>query len=254
MRARALRHTAFLAALVLVRPDTREDAALKSPAAATGRIAGTVEISTALSTRRPRFRIYADAGPGSIPPATRTDPTAELRNVVLYIDSGGGDADGTVQAAAATPQLDSLRHGVMAQTEERFEPHVLAVLRGARVDFPNRDDIYHNVFSLSSVRTFDLGRYPKGSSKSVTFAKPGIVQVFCHIHSDMSAIVMVLRNQFYDRPDSTGAYQIDEVPAGEYTIVGWHERTKPVSRRIRVLAGQTTTVNFNLPLEATGQR
>jgi hypothetical protein len=137
---------------------------------------------------------------------------------------------------------------VIAQVDERFDPHVLPVLRGSRVDFPNNDDVYHNVFSLSSARTFDLGRYPKGASKSVAFPRTGVVQIFCHIHSDMSAVVLVLPNAFYSAPDSAGRYVIDDVPAGEYTIIGWHERTRPVSQKIRVIAGQTTNVDFNLPL------
>jgi plastocyanin len=222
----------------------------------TGRIVGTVEISTALATRRPRFRIYSDAGPGSIPPAQKTDISDELRNVIVYVESATGPADGNGALVDGTSpsRLDSLRHGVMAQADEHFDPHVLAVLQGARVDFPNYDDIYHNVFSLSSVRTFDLGRYPKGSSKSITFAKPGIVQVFCHIHSDMSAVVYVLPNPFFATPGAGGHYEIDGVPAGDYTVVGWHERTKPVAQRIHVVAGQTTTVNFNLPLESEPRR
>ena len=146
---------------------------------------------------------------------------------------------------------DSARRNEMAQSDERFTPHVLPVVAGAQVDFPNRDDIYHNVFSLSRTRTFDLGRYPRGSSKSVTFPKTGIVQVFCHIHSDMSAVVMVLPNAFYATPHSAGRFMIDNVPAGDYTIIGWHERTKSVAQHVHVRAGQTTPIRFSLPLEQT---
>lgn len=219
-----------------------------APRAAAGRIVGTVEISTALTAKRPRFRIYADAGPNAVPPPAPNDNVAtELRNVVVYL--GGRASDALASATLEPATLDSMRHGVMSQTQERFEPHVLAILQGGRVDFPNNDDVYHNVFSLSSVRTFDLGRYRTGSSKSVTFAKAGVVQVFCHIHSDMSGIVFVLPNPFFARPDSAGSYAIENVPPGDYTIVGWHERTKPVSLKVRVVAGETAKVDFNLPLE-----
>lgn len=222
-----------------------------APRADVGRIAGTVEISSALTAKRPRFRIYADAGPGAVPPpGAHSDIPSELRNVVVYL---GGVGAGARELAAATtvpaPTLDSMRRGVMSQTQERFAPHVLSILQGGRVDFPNNDDVYHNVFSLSSVRTFDLGRYPTGNSKSITFTKPGVVQVFCHIHSDMSGIVFVLPNPFFARPDSSGSYVIDNVPAGDYTIVGWHERTKPVALRVHVVPGETARVDFNLPLE-----
>ena len=210
-----------------------------------GRIVGTVEISEALTARRPRFRIYADAGPGAVPPARpRNELAAELRNVVVFLQADRA----SVLEPADTARRDSTRIAAMAQIDERFDPHVIPVVEGGRVEFPNRDGIYHNVFSLSSARTFDLGRYPKGSSKSVVFPKPGIVQVFCHIHSDMSGIVLVLTNPFFAAPDSSGRYALDDLPPGDYTIVGWHERTKPARRRVRVVAGQTTTLNFSLPL------
>jgi len=139
----------------------------------------------------------------------------------------------------------------MAQRDERFVPHVLPVVQGATVDFPNEDDVYHNVFSLSSAagpKGFDLGRYPKGTSRSVTFTRAGTVQVACHIHSDMSAIILVLANPYFASPDDNHHFVIDDVPEGDYTIVGWHERIKPINRRIHVTAGQTTPVDFNIPL------
>lgn len=211
-----------------------------------GRIAGKVEVSTALVSRRPRFRIYADAGRGAVPPAAQgEDLGRELRNVVVYLVA---DAEPESSIRLAKDEQGTVD---MAQRNERFEPHVLPVVQGTRVAFPNQDDVYHNVFSLSSARAFDLGRYPKGEAKSVHFRKPGLVQVFCHIHSDMSGIVLVLPNEFFAAPGATGEYGIERVPPGEYTIVGWHERAKPVTRRIRVVAGETTTINFSLPLQAT---
>ena len=217
---------------------------------ATGRIEGTVEISSSLSARRAPFRIYADPGTGSLPPAATRDPiTAELRNVVVYLD---GDS---TKLPTPPSKADAPRHGSMAQHDERFVPHILAVQQGATVDFPNEDDVYHNVFSLSSAAPkggFDLGRYPKGESRSVTFPKSGTVQVFCHIHSDMSAVVLVLPNAYFTMPGEDHRFVLDEVPEGDYTIVGWHERIKPVTRHIHVSAGQTTAVDFNIPLPQGG--
>jgi plastocyanin len=206
--------------------------------AATGRIEGEVVISTSLSTRRPRFRIYADPGPGSRPPAPET---SEIRNVVLYLQNG--PASDTVPVA----------HASMSQRDERFTPHVLPILRGATVDFPNADDVFHNVFSLSSARTFDLGRYPNGSAKSVTFDRSGVVQVFCHIHSDMSAVILVLDGPHFTVPAASGHYSIEGVPPGEYTVVGWHERIKPVMRTVKVVAGETTRLSFDIPLPNGGE-
>jgi plastocyanin len=203
---------------------------------ATGRIEGDVIISSVLSTRRPRFRIYADPG-AARPPAAEV---SEIRNVVLYVQNA---------TAADAPHA----RAAMRQDDERFLPHVLPVLRGTTVDFPNADDVFHNVFSLSSARTFDLGRYPRGSARAVTFEKSGVVQVFCHIHSDMSAVILVLDNPYFTVPTTAGRYAIDNVPPGEYTLVGWHERIKPVTRTVRVVAGETTTLDFNIPLPNGGE-
>lgn len=248
--------TLALVAIVLAGAgrERRADAAsLVAPRAsarprATGRIEGLVEISASLSPRRPQFRIYADPGPGSLPPAARRDPVAaELRNVVIYLD---GDS---AQLSAPAAQVESRARASIAQRDERFVPHVLAVVQGSTVDFPNEDDVFHNVFSLSTGvgtngRGFDLGRYPKGASRSVAFGKPGLVQVFCHIHSDMSAYVLVRSNPFFASPGEDHRFVIDAVPEGDYTIVGWHERIKPITHRVHVSAGQTTSIDFNIPL------
>ena len=216
----------------------------------TGRIEGTVEISSSLSVRRPQFRIYSDPGRGSVPPPPTPDPAlAELHNVVVYLE---GD---TSALPASDALIDRHHRGKMAQHDEHFVPHVLPVMQGATVDFPNDDDVFHNVFSLSSAAGpggFDLGRYPKGSSRSVTFQKPGTILVFCHIHSDMSAVVLVLANPYFASPDDEHHFVIDDVPEGDYTIVGWHERIVPVTRRVHVVAGQTASVDFNIPLPQGG--
>lgn len=223
------------------RPSVRSS---RAAAAATGRIEGTVEISSVLSARRPRIRIYAEAGPGSVPPSRASvDTLAELRNVVLYVQSDRAHP----LARAATSDTG---HYEMAQQDEQFVPHILPVVRGANVEFPNEDDVYHNVFSLSSAKSFDLGRYPRGASRSVTFNTPGTVQVFCHIHADMSGVILVLDNPFFATPDAAGRFVIDGVPPGDYSIVGWHERIKPVVRHVTVTAGGTAHVDFNIPLPA----
>lgn len=207
--------------------------------AATGRIEGTVVLAPSLSARKPRFRPYADYGPTAAPPKEVPD-TNELVNVVVYLDSvpGGGE----LPLPSGTPTLEQLN--------ERFVPHVLPVLKGATVEFPNRDPVFHNVFSLSSTRTFDLGRFPRGESKSIRFSKAGLVQVFCHIHSDMNAVIMVLDNPLFAVPNLQGHYVIEGVPPGEYRVVAWHERIKPITERVRVTAGQTATLDFTIPLPA----
>jgi plastocyanin len=212
-------------------------AAGEAPAQA-GWIEGTLVISPTLAVRKPRLRPYSDYGPGSLPRSASPESN-EFVNVVVYLDTA---------PPAAEPVDVPLRTLAIAQRNETFVPHVLAVLAGSTVQFPNADPVFHNVFSLSSARSFDLGRYPRGASKSVRFDKRGIVQVFCHIHSDMSAIVLVLGNPFFAVPDAAGRYRLDGVPPGDYRLVVWHERIKPVVRRVRVAPGQSATADFDIPL------
>jgi plastocyanin len=159
-------------------------------------------------------------------------------HVVIYLDS---------VPLTAPPREDSGRLAI-EQLHEAFAPHVLPVMRGSTVEFPNGDPFFHNVFSLSTTRSFDLGRYPKGASKSVRFDRVGVVQTFCHIHSDMSAAILVLANPFFTLPDSTGHFSLDGIPPGEYRLVAWHERIKPIVQTVRVIAGHTTRVEYEIPL------
>ena len=102
---------------------------------------------------------------------------------------------------------------------------MLAITAGTVVDFPNSDRFYHNVFSLSKAARFDLGRYAGGKSKSVRFNQPGIVRVFCEIHSHMNAFVLVFGHPFFSTTDNDGRYRINNVPAGTYNVIAWNEGT-----------------------------
>jgi len=121
--------------------------------------------------------------------------------------------------------------------------------RGSTVSFPNADPIFHNVFSLSGAGPFDLGRYPSPQTRTRTFTRPGLVKVFCHIHSQMSASIVVFDHPFFAAPDATGSFALRDVPPGRYTIVGWHERIGERTRPIEVIAGQSVDVTLSLPVE-----
>jgi len=126
-------------------------------------------------------------------------------------------------------------------------PHVLAMRVGTVVDFPNNDTIFHNVFSLSKAKRFDLGRYAKGQSKSVLFDEPGIVRVFCEIHSHMNAFVLVFAHRFFAVTDDKGRYRIDDVPPGTYTLVAWYEGSVRQTRSVTVPEdGGTIDADFAL--------
>jgi plastocyanin len=145
----------------------------------------------------------------------------DLRRSVVYLESA---------PSLAFPDSEPQR-AMMDQRNETFVPHVLAITVGTTVDFPNSDNTYHNVFSLRGPR-FDLGRYAAGRSKSVRFDRPGIVRVFCEIHSHMSAFILVFNHRYFAVTSAEGRYQIGRVPPGRYTLVAWNEGTIRESRAI----------------------
>jgi hypothetical protein len=124
---------------------------------------------------------------------------------------------------------------------------VLAITVGTTVEFPNSDPFYHNVFSISKPKKFDLGHYPAGRSKAVRFDRPGIVRVFCEIHSHMSAFILVFSHQYFSVTSADGRYQIPNVPPGRYTLNAWNEGELRESRGIDVPdEGGVMEVNFSL--------
>jgi len=119
------------------------------------------------------------------------------------------------------------KHVQMLQKDKTFTPHVLVIDTGTTVDFPNLDPIFHNAFSNFNGQIFDLVLYPPGSSKSVTFRRPGIVRVFCNIHPSMSAIIVVINSGYFATTDEDGQFTIEDVPPGNYQIHFFHERAQP---------------------------
>jgi hypothetical protein len=114
------------------------------------------------------------------------------------------------------------------------------------VDFPNSDRIYHNVFSLSKVSRFDLGRYAVGKSKSIRFDRSGIVRVFCDIHSHMNAFILVFSHPFFAVTDEVGRYRIDNVPPGAYNLIAWNEGLASEPKPVLIPDGGLTEVDFAL--------
>lgn len=123
---------------------------------------------------------------------------------------------------------------VLDQRDQAFLPYVLAITVGTSVSFPNSDSTFHNVFSLSKTRRFDLGRYPRGQSRSVRFDRPGIVRVFCDIHAHMSAFILVFAHPYFATTDADGRYRIEHVPPGEYSLSVWTDGRVRETRRVQV--------------------
>jgi plastocyanin len=201
---------------------------------ATGPATGTVAGQVAIVAKSSRRMVSAGAYPGRIVtlPAERDLP--ELSNVVVYVKA---------KPTAAAPA-----RAVIRQVNEEFVPRVAAVTVGSVVEFPNDDLIFHNVFSLSKAAEFNLGRFPRGASKRQTFHKPGVVKVFCQLHSHMNALIRVFDHPYFAVPDKDGRFSIANVPAGEHQVVAWHERIGDVTTSVTIEPGRSSDLVFSLPL------
>ena len=182
---------------------------IAAPAVA-GSLRGSVRVPYAPPTEAV-FHPYAGRA-SSLPAPTRT-PRGLVTDAVLYLER--------LPEGVSLPDTSGV-HPQLGQRGQAFEPRVVVVPLGGVVDFPNFDPIFHNVFSVSPARRFDLGKYPRGTSRSVTFRRVGIVNVFCDIHSDMAAFIVVVPNAAFARPDAAGAYAIDGLRAGRYQLHWWH--------------------------------
>ena len=147
----------------------------------------------------------------------------------------------------ATP--GAVKHAVMLQKDKTFSPHVLAVQAGSLVEFPNADPIFHNAFSSYNGQVFDIGLYPPGTTRSVKFARPGVVRVFCNIHASMNAVIVVIASPYFATTKTDGTFNIGEVPSGQYNLTVFHERASEdtlaeLSRKITVGPGGASLPNI----------
>jgi plastocyanin len=125
------------------------------------------------------------------------------------------------------------------QAKKTFTPHVLAVPVGSTVSFPNMDAIFHNVFAEYNAKKFDLGMYPPGETRTVTFEKPGLVSVLCNIHPNMSAYIMVVNSGIYGLTDSKGQFKLSGITSGTKAVRVWHESGRKKSFSLAVDTDRT---------------
>src|SRR5262245_42742365 len=169
----------------------------------------------------------------------RARDAAEWRRAIVYFETAP-------KGAFESEEREDV-HAQMDQRNETFVPHLLAITVGTTVDFPNDDRTYHNAFSLSKAKRFDLGRYAAGRSKSVRFDRPRVVLALCEIHSHMNAFVLVFTHRFVGVTDADGRYQIDRVPPGTYTLVAWIEGAVRDSKAVTVTP-DSRVVEADFPL------
>ena len=166
---------------------------------------------------------------------TEADGTPAAADVVVYVT---GFVEPRDPAAPAT---------TIAQQERRFVPDLVAITVGEDVTFPNGDPFLHNVFSQSPARRFDLGSFRKGDTKTKDFPNAGVVDIYCNIHPEMAATILVLPNRRHTRASADGTYALTGVPAGTWTVFAYTRRAvKPTSARVTVAAGQSSTIDLAL--------
>ena len=131
--------------------------------------------------------------------------------------------------APGLPVSEATSKTIINQNYLSFSPEVLVVRVGTTVDFPNNDRVFHNVFSFKNGKRFDLGLYPVGSRRRVTFDRPGLSRIFCNIHPNMAAYVVAVDTPYFAVSDDTGAFTIGSVPPGGYTYHAWRSGEKELT-------------------------
>lgn len=158
----------------------------------------------------------------------------DARDVVVFLEN----VSGVFKPPAKKPSID--------QKNLIFFPHILPVLVGTTVEFPNNDNVMHNVFSPAKVKKFNLGTYGGGTIREVTFDKPGVIPLLCNVHAEMSAYVIVLQNPYFTTTGPDGKFSIKNIPPGTYTIKTWHEKLKAQEKKITISKGKSSIVNLAL--------
>ncbi len=173
---------------------------------------------------------------GSITGTVKCKRVRHPQDVVVYIEEVNGND-------YPAPE----EKGVLDQLNLTFVPHVIAVQKGTKIDFPNSDSVRHNLYSPPDCcKQFNLGTYDVGVVKTVDFDQVCSVPLLCNVHAEMSAFVLVLENPYFSVTGKDGVFKIDNVPPGTYKVSAWHEKLRTVTKDVTVEAGKAANADFNL--------
>jgi plastocyanin len=198
-------------------------------------VSGKVAAAEGAGQKRLRAKLYSGEAVSGLKPA---DPTV----AVVWLEG---------VAPAKTEQ----KSAVLRQDGLEFRPRAVAITVGSKVDFPNDDDLFHNVFSFAKGTRIELGSYPKGESKSFTFEKKGLVDIRCDVHKHMRAYVHVFDHPYFAVAAPDGSFSIPKVPSGKYTLVAWKEFFDPVRQDVEVKAdGAKVDVTLSVLLDCPADR
>src|SRR5262245_42461942 len=178
-----------------------------------GRIRGTLHIGSAVASR---------------------EAAGNLRDAVIYVEKIPDQVENKLAHPGFLFFHSKPRLPRVVQMDRRFNPRVLSIAAGTSVAFHNMDQVWHNTFSVSATRTFELGKHPPGWADTVRFDRPGIVNLHCDIHASMVGFIVVTPNHAFARPDTTGEFKLPSLPAGAYTVHVVHPRHGELQREVEM--------------------
>jgi hypothetical protein len=208
-----------------------------------GDVRGHAVITRRLSKRALSPIVYNLRGTAT-PLAPPPEPVNEFDRMVIILEPAKGGAADNPLFSPKPPVRERID-----QKAAHFEPDLIVVPTGSTVQFPNSDPIFHNVFSLSKAQPFDLGYYPQGQSRTVKFNTPGVVQVYCHIHANMYAAIVVTASPWFQKPAEDGSFSFSGVPAGRYRLLAWHKIAGLHKVDVEVPASGAAEVTIRVPVD-----
>ena len=209
---------------------------LLAPYGGAANLNGRIVITRRITKKRITLPAYQLRGVSSLPPES-AGPLIEYRNIVVFLEDNLADSGNEEPIRAE-----------LVQRNRRFEPQIVVIPVGSTVSFPNEDPIFHNVFSLSSVKQLDLGYYPAGRTRVTKFDQPGVVQVYCHLHPNMYAAVVVVPNRWHTLPADDGTFSLKDVPTGKHRLVAWHMSAGFFRKAVHVLPGGGGDIVISMPV------